>query len=219
MKWLFLFSFFLSSCSADEPGIVKVGIVDTGIHLRDRELRKSMCKSGHDDFTGTGLQDTNGHGSFVAKLIQKYAKEAKYCLVICKFWDDRVPNGNAGAIVGCFNKLAQEGVSIINFSGGGPMRIKEEEEFIAEHPHITFVVAAGNSGVDMDKKEKYYPACLQLDNVIAIGSLDKQGLPSDFSNYGLIVDDWELGEFEQGNGTSFACAVHTGKMIYENYSK
>jgi len=82
--------------------LLKIAVIDTGISL-DRIQDASLCKTGHKDFTGYGLNDNHGHGTHIYGLIDQYAKNIKlktnsdvallsktsvsYCQIIIKFYD------------------------------------------------------------------------------------------------------------------------------------
>ena len=50
-----------------------VAVIDTGIDAQAFN-RHVLCKTGHKDFTGTGIQDRHGHGTHISGLIDQYAK-------------------------------------------------------------------------------------------------------------------------------------------------
>lgn len=225
------FNFLLIVASlAAEP--IKVAVIDTGLDVMDVRLYQKLCNSElHRDFTGTGLIDTIGHGTHVVGLIEEYAKKANYCLVILKFFDENAkPQVNFERFLRALNYAASIKVKYVNISGGGPVSDDRERVAIAAHPKITYVVAAGNDHENLDdSKKKWYPASYALKNMKVVGGLAENGhSPMHWSNYGSIVTDWERGERVMStlpygsvgihSGTSMACAIKTGKLLYENAS-
>ena len=117
-------------------------------------------------------------------------------------------------------------------------------EIVKDYPNILFVLSAGNNSTNIDK-------CInQLtkpNNLIFVGSINKEGKISKFSNYGNIIDFWTLGEeiiindktlsklveltdgaiietpyLQELNGTSFSapiitCLIAKVKENYPNY--
>jgi hypothetical protein len=93
-----------------------------------------------------------------------------------------------------------------------------ERKLICEHTDITFVVSAGNDGVDLDINPRY-PASYDCSNIVVVAN---RGARS--SNYGSVVSAWEDGVMvwsmlphgEEGymTGTSMSTAIRTGRIIY-----
>jgi subtilisin family serine protease len=226
MKWFLpLLLLFASTAEAT----IKVAVIDTGLDLSDPRFKSVLCKTGHKDFTGTGLDDTHGHGTHVTGLIKQYAGVADYCLVIIKFYNEFAPSKeNAKNALKSMHWAVQQKVTIVNLSADGPEYEDEEFSLIKHTPFITYIVAAGNQGKEMPEHCRY-PACYDLPNVIAVGALNAKGVRAEVSNYGYVVKVWELGEYVRstlpngGNGyltgTSQATAIHTGKVIKQRHEK
>lgn len=214
---------------AAEP--VKVAVIDTGLSLVDLRFKDRLCKSGHRDFTGTGINDVNGHGTHITGLIISHAQNANYCLLILKYYAD----GAAGIIntqrfVMALKHAAAEGAKIINLSVSGVEVSKDEKEFIRANSKILFIVSAGNDGKDLTKNPTY-PAAYGFSNILVVGALKHDGNKLESSNWGALVDKYELGEnllstvpyalnmtgLGYLSGTSQATAVVTGKFLKSKY--
>ena len=214
---LFAFNF----AEAKEKAIVVV--VDTGIDLKDPRFADVLCKTGHKDFTGTGLEDTHGHGTHVVGLIKKYAKDANYCIVMVKWTNGKDENHYAA-----MRYLYKLHPDVVNMSLTGYGFNEDEYLVIKQNPMTEFVVAAGNNGVDL-KKKKVYPAVYGdfLPNVTTVGSLGENAERYPSSNYGLEFMQWEAGEnilstcpyFTtcRKTGTSMATAIATGKYVQTHF--
>lgn len=218
--------------------MLRVAVIDTGIDPAIKD-KISLCDKGHRDFTGSSLDDTNGHGSHVSGLIEKYANSAKkthYCQIILKFFDDKTENKNSVKnMIAAINWAVLLNVDVINISAGGQESVPDEGNIIkyALDIGIKIVAAAGNNGCelsfDTDKvfgginipKCSYYPA--MYDNrIIVVGNLDGENRAKT-SNYGSYVDSWEHGTevisyciggvLCNKTGTSQATAIKTGKII------
>lgn len=217
IKTLFLSMLMISSSWAKEP--LRVAIIDTGLDPTDARFTH-LCENGHIDLTGTGIKDTMGHGTFVAGLIQEYAGDANYCMIIIKLFDTKVVMEDT---YGRGIKAAiDEKAALVNISGGGNRAEPGEYDLIRSNPQTMFVVAAGNWGADITGVEKFFPASYDLLNEVVVGSRGQMFRRSYFSNYGSIVTAWENGESVVGysptglttmSGTSMSTAIKTGKII------
>lgn len=205
--------------------LIKIAVIDSGLNITDHRFRKHICPKGHQDFTGFGLEDTVTHGTHVVGLIEKYAGEGNYCLLIYKYFDESLSGFyTARYEILALKEAIKNGAKIINFSGGGTSFSEQEYIIIKDHPEVTFVVAAGNEGKNIDTAEgRYYPASLPFKNVVVVGSLNRDGSKAETSNWAERSIAWEIGENvlstipngEMGylSGTSMSTAIHTGRLI------
>lgn len=206
----------------NEP--VKIAVVDTGLDLTDPRFKNVLCKEGHEDFTGMGINDVNSHGTHIAGLIKKYAGDSNYCLVILKWYHN---SQISSTTVKAFIKAIRLNAKIVNYSAGGP-EIPLEKHFIERFSKIKFVVAAGNEGTDIGKTP-YYPCAYDFQNIECVGNMTLDGTRNPSSNYGVAVRAWEVGtdvvshcinnQECKMSGTSQATAIRTGKLIKELYGK
>lgn len=225
MKWLFpIFFLFLLPTLAKPPVLpIKIAVVDTGLNLNDLRFKDHLCSSGHQDFTGTGMQDTIGHGTFVAGLIVKYAEDANYCIIVYKYYTE------SGDIfqseMNSFQDAIKNGAKIINFSAGGKTYEKREFDLINNHPEVTFVFAVGNKSSDIDTDSgNFFPASYHTANSILVGNINTDGTHEVYSNWTSQQMYWEVGNVYSTlpddktghwNGSSFSAAIKTGKLIRE----
>lgn len=230
MKFRFLTLILLLAtlCQASQKShrMIKVAVLDTGLDLNDSRFKDHLCKLGHKNFvTNQGIEDSNGHGTFIVGLIQKYAGNANYCMVIYKYYQDGAPDiVNGYREVKAIKAAIDEGVDIVNLSGGGPGFDEDEALLIRDNPKVLFVVAAGNEGANIDiSGHGFYPASLPYNNIVAVGGVDSYGNRASVSNYGKRVKAKELGQDVEStlpngqtgvlSGTSMSCAIHTGKIV------
>jgi len=217
-----LFSLLLSIPVLAQTRVV---VLDTGLDIQDTRFSAHICNEGHKDFTNTELDDVEGHGTHIVGLIQQYAGDADYCLIIVKYYKDSSTYNNMKAYTAALKYSFSLEPAIINFSGIGPKFDEDELLEIQHHPEVVMIVAAGNEGTNLDEK-KYYPASYEEANVITIGSIDwLTEHISKFSNYGKVVKGWEVGEFVKSTlpkgqegymqGTSMSTAIFCGKKIRE----
>lgn len=198
---------------------LKIAIIDSGLDLSDTKLTSHICTDGYKDFTSSSVNDTFGHGTKIATLIEQYASKADYCIYILKYWkkdltnEQHMKNSNA-AFKYAFDVLK---VDVINFSSNGEKFDETEFNLIKSHHKVKVFVSSGNDGLNLDTN-KSYPASYGLSNIVVVGSVDENGSKSYFSNYGKVVTQWEKGnnvsyKGKTIRGTSFSTAIATGKYI------
>ncbi len=224
----------LNRSQIDIPKIYKVAVIDTGL---DPSLMKKswVCPTGHKDFTGKGLVDNHGHGTHISGLVDQYAKnfifkrdgskledidkvKVNYCQIIIKYYDPKaIGNNNLENTIKSFRWAIDQGVDIINYSGGGTSSDKREEKLIKEalDKGIKIVASAGNEKSDISEQQ-YFPAMYD-ERIYIVGSLvsDKVEITvankvdkntraiteikttkrdvASYSNYGVPINTWEIG--------------------------
>jgi subtilisin family serine protease len=176
-KSLVIIASILLSCSAfakNKKPII-VAVIDTGI---SEKLMKAnfLCKMGHRDLTGKGLNDTNGHGTHISGLIDQYvkniyltsdlmqidkllAKKVNYCQVIIKYYDADKLSDNMRHELVALRYAINIKVDVINFSAGGVDFSPREARLIKEalDKGIRVVVAAGNESKEIFLREEPKP--------------------------------------------------------------
>jgi len=214
-----------------------IAIIDTGFGKGMTDPQIKLCKFGHKDFTNgpttdeynLGVEvpvDEHGHGTHIAGIIDKLAREAgvNYCIVILKYYAVESKSmallERSNAAIRYANVLK---VDYINYSGGGTMRNDEEEMSIKQFLGRggKFVAAAGNEGVSIDFFH-FYPASYDDDRIVRVGATDGEGKRWSKSNYGRnvrmevgknVYSTLPGGQFGYMTGTSQATAVATGKLV------
>jgi thermitase len=177
------------------------------------------------------LKDNHGHGTHIAGIIGAVGGNKigitgispNVSLVIAKYFDPQSSmNNNLYNTVRAIHYCIDQGVDMINYSGGGTSPSDKELAAVkrARDNKILFVAAAGNEHSNSDLK-KYYPADYELDNIISVTAVDKEQnvLPS--SNFGEktvhiaapgknIYSTLPGGSYGLLTGTSQATGVVTG---------
>lgn len=224
----------LAEINPGKPAIVVV--IDTGFKSNPYTKNAKLCKYGHKNFTNVTEVDStqstvnyvpidnHGHGTNVAGLIQKYAGNANYCMVIVKYYDPKDTGfSNLNNTVRAINYATNIKAKYINYSGGGTDLSYEERTAVKRFLDKggKFIAAAGNERKDL-KDQGYYPA-MDDDRVIRVGSMSN-GKIAPYSNFGKHVTRWEDGTNQIGfgiiqSGTSQATAIATGKIIKEECDK
>lgn len=238
----FLLSFVFVSCGAasinDESYCQKpfvVAVIDTGFGYLNTGHSANLCEYGHKDFSidrqfsksfltkDVIPVDTGGHGTNVAGLIENEIKNsglAGYCLLIIKYFS-YAQSGHQNFLASLESiKYARDmGANIINYSSHGKSSNFYERRAIVSYLNLggIFVAAVGNDGKNLDMDGNMtYPAGYDS-RIVAVGSKDEYGFVSPFSNYGKIVNRWEIGVSRTAfditmSGTSQATAVASGKI-------
>lgn len=208
---------------------LKIVVVDTGIYLQDVRFKSHMCKEGHKDFTGTGLKDTIGHGTAITGLIQKWAADSDYCIVMLKFFTEKdTKEDNWIRYMYALKKAVSLHPYAINLSLETNDPTIAEINLVKNNPAITFLIAAGNSSANLDNdKEHPYLSSYPLANIISVGNGESNLKRGKSSNYGWAIKQWVDGsnilveDIKGGqsfmSGTSASVAIYAGKFIYALY--
>lgn len=213
---------FFATCSVNAR-TKTVAVIDTGLkqELIDGGRKNGICKFGHRDFTGEGLNDVHGHGTNISGLIQRGANGSNYCQVILKYYKpehDMSGKIQAERFVKAIRYAISIKVDYINISGGGRAPIEEERVLINEalEKGIKIIAAAGNEHSDIDT-HPYYPAFYNKE-IYVVGNGTDRWHHALTSNYGDRVNVWRDGDHQFANGiiqtgTSQATAIYTGELI------
>jgi len=209
----------------------KVLVIDTGINKHKYiPGTNGLCKTGHKDFTFSGLDDDLGHDTNVSGIIHKYAKHYDYCQIVVKYYNKGITKE-----LSLFNMIrsleyAKEiKPDIINISSSGSGYYSREHDLIKEllDMGIVIIAAAGNDGMMLNSmycsgngncsKYNQYPAGYDK-RVYVVGNKYPNGDVYPSSNYGELVDVWRVGVDVEGDyggvlmtGTSQATAIFTGE--------
>lgn len=210
-----------------------VAVLDTGFGYSNEGLNARLCNTGHKTFTNETQvtnndttdpvpKDTHGHGTNVAGVIEKYAGDSNYCLVILQYYSPTAKgNDNLKGTIQAIKYAQKIGAKFINYSGGGEEFSKAEEKAVKDYLNSggIFVAAAGNERSDSDD-HPFYPAMYDSREIavgnaefaepeiydrdftlkinkryelVKINGTDRPGRAVPSSNFGNKVNRWELG--------------------------
>lgn len=172
---------------------VRVGVIDTGLDLRewfkDRAQRAAGDQDAEElDEDGDGALDfDSGHGTHVTGIVLQHAPGAR--VFVRGVIDTHGHLDDAAACSAIIELVSRHRVDILNLSFGG---YTEEEGGMAStrraletarriNPDLVVVAAAGNDGL----RRPFFPAAYP--DVVAVGALDADGRQAPYSNYG---SDW-----------------------------
>ena len=195
---------------------ITVAVIDTGVCMSHEDLDGRVLDNGYDFVDNDDdPEDVFGHGCSVAGII---AANIDNGIGIAGFAPNvsilpiRVlgPNGSGSMadVAAGIVYAADNGADIINLSLGSFVGSQTEKDAVdyAVDKGVTVIASAGNSGGSLPG----YPA--RYENVVAVGSVDRNGSRSSFSNKG--GDIWAPGRdvhtiylnngYKALNGTSFS---------------
>ncbi|WP_312754161.1 S8 family peptidase [Rummeliibacillus suwonensis] len=182
---------------------INIAIIDSGIDYTHEEFKGKIDHKNSYNFidNSKNILDNNGHGTMVAgvicadKLINGVYHQSN--LIICKITD--YSHYKFRLLLRALKYAIDLNVHIINLSMSFPMKkLSEEalsalENIIAEafKKNIIIVMAAGNKNYIL-KRNKLN----SYQNFLTIGSTDRLGNKSTFSNYGYVKYLAPGGEFK-----------------------
>lgn len=205
---LFSLMILLSSLQVHGAELIRIAVVDTGLDLYDTRFSYLLCRDAtHMDFTGEGIEDKIDHGTAVTGLIKQYAGNTGYCLIILKYFSfNATPTQSTDRLLDAVKAASANGADFVNISSYGPVFSMDEYIEIKRHPEITYVVAAGNEGQDLDEPGiEQYPVGYRLPNVIGVGSLNTDGVTRAKSSNRKLGLRWEIGEHVRSTLTDYLC--------------
>ena len=185
-----------------------VAVLDTGASFYTEDYKGRVLDSGinlsNSGVTNSAVADHN-HGNYVTNIILDNTSEnikiSAYKVL------NRNGYGTNSAIALGIDAAVTDGVDVINMSLGTTVFSNAIYDAIknAKSQGVVIVCSSGNEGDDV---RKYYPA--SFDEVFTVGSIDKNGKYSIFSNHGEELDfvapgqNIEVTASEKHYGTSFS---------------
>lgn len=208
MRTVFIILLISSTSFAES---ITVGVVDTGIYPHKDFVSQILIidEKAQNIIGSKQLEDTDGHGTSVAGIINRYAPEVK--LVPLKVQTpEKIENVNSNlkgtvvknlGIIKVIDFAIKHKIRILNLSVVISKNSKELQDAInkASKNNILIVAGAGNLGNNLDDKElTTYPCGLKMDNVICVSSYlqnpDSKKMSHGLSNYGSnFVEAWARG--------------------------
>lgn len=171
-------------------------VIDTGMPNHP-DLNENIIKELCVDFTGEGLEDLNGHSTFVCSIIAAkndengvvgYAPKAK--IITAKVLDSTGSGSGINVEAALLYALEiSDKISVVNMSLGSPRPQSSKMQTIIQElvkRGIVVVCAAGNEQNGKTGQTICYPA--KYPEVIAVAAYDKNGNIARFSSWGAEVD-------------------------------
>lgn len=189
---------------------VRIGVIDSGLYpfpeLGDNVIEGKNYLDGSDDTT-----DNIGHGTFVTGIIASKSKGISYKskIIPLKCFEKNRDTYVDDLLDAVYDAVDIYDCDVINMSLGLPAdstRLKRAITYAVNHGSIV-VSAVGNDGTSA----MYYPA--GYDNVVGVGSIDKNYEKSCFSQYnnsvfvtapGEYLESLSIDGYSDNSGTSFS---------------
>ncbi|MEY2881827.1 MAG: hypothetical protein RLZZ15_4207, partial [Verrucomicrobiota bacterium] len=205
----------------DAPGII-VAVVDSGLNTNHQDIAANVWRNPAPTFgdvngarfLNTGrrgaiadgaVADDNGHGTHVAGTVGAVGNNGSGAVGVA--WRVQIMPvkvltetgiGSTTDIIAGIDYAVARGAQIINASfgetaGSGFDAAMFASISAARAAGVLFVAAAGNDASDLNLSA-HYPASFALDNIVTVGSSNRNDFVSTFSNYGAPVDLLAPGE-------------------------
>lgn len=179
---------------------LRVAMVDSGINYRLDEINRRLARDSKGNLIGYDFWDMDElpydahplrseffiqrHGTRTASLLLREAPGIELVPY-------RYPRPDMSRMQALVKHADKYQVAIV----GMPLGSNRAGEWLAfeqaavSHPHILFVVSAGNNGRDIDD-QPVYPAALDLDNILVVTSADDFVQPAERTNWGTRSVDY-----------------------------
>ncbi len=181
-------------------GKVTIAVIDSGIDSSHEIFDGRTISKYSKDFIGStvGIADEEGHGTSVAGIISESAPDNMELMILKTYTD-----GNSislETVSQAVRYAADNGADVINLSMSSSVSSDmathselvrnsiadmDEQLQYATEKGVIICSSAGNNGGSMDELNSY-PAVSEY--TLAVGSVDKDGARSEFSNYGSRLD-------------------------------
>lgn len=177
---------------------IKIAVIDSGCDINHEDLKDNIINvrnfTDEDNKNPNIVIDRVGHGTHVTGTIVANGKNnvvgvAPGVGIYVLKAIDRTGSGKLSWVVNAINYAVKQKVDIISMSLGMSQSNEKLERAVRDaiNKNILVVCAAGNDGDGNSESFEYsYPAAYQ--DVIAVGAVDRKGIPASFSNSNLVID-------------------------------
>lgn len=218
----------IEAWAVNKGGSATIGVVDSGVDGTHPDLAGQLVPGANfspDHASSTDTSDGSGHGTHVTGTVVAAENAigivgaAPAAKVLPLRALDDAGSGTSANVASAFAYAGKAGLRIVNASLGSLSPSRAQRDAIAASPGTLFIVAAGNTGLDLDLGETTdYPCEYDLPNVLCVGATDRSDHPSSFSNHGAesvdlmapgeqIVSTFRGGGYQYESGTSMAAPL------------
>lgn len=172
------------------------------------------------------VHDPHGHGTHIAGIIAGHGQMKGVSInskvMVLRYFDHKQKIDMMESTIRAMRYAIKNGAKIINYSAGGtiPSRLEEEVVKLALKERVLIVAAAGNEATDTDVVG-FFPASYAWPHILSVASVDSSLRLARQSNFGgrtvriaapgeRIVSLLPGGRFGLMSGTSQATAFVTG---------
>lgn len=217
--------FMMAGQPMQAPSEPLLALVDTGVNYNLPMVQKHLALGQDGQLIGYDFWDNDNrpfdkdprknaffplhHGTTVFSALSQELGELKAAIY-------RFPAHNMCRFNDLIDHAENAGVRIVNMSMGSYSQDDWTcfHDGAKQHPHILFVISAGNDGFDIDVNP-VFPASFDLENIVVVTSSDLFGRLPPQSNYGRVSVDLMVpaeqvdvfdhrGVFTTASGSSFA---------------
>jgi hypothetical protein len=217
--------FVMSGQPMQAPSEPLLALVDTGVNYNLPMVQKHLALGQDGQLIGYDFWDNDNrpfdkdprknaffplhHGTTVFSALSQELGDLKAAIY-------RFPAHNMCRFNDLIDHAENAGVRIVNMSMGSYSQDDWTcfHDGAKQHPHILFVISAGNDGFDIDVNP-VFPASFDLENIVVVTSSDLFGRLPPQSNYGRVSVDLMVpaeqvdvfdhrGVFTTASGSSFA---------------
>ena len=217
--------FMMAGQPMQAPSEPLLALVDTGVNYNLPMVQKHLALGQDGQLIGYDFWDNDNrpfdkdprknaffplhHGTTVFSALSQELGDLKAAIY-------RFPAHNMCRFNDLIDHAENAGVRIVNMSMGSYSQDDWTcfHDGAKQHPHILFVISAGNDGFDIDVNP-VFPASFDLENIVVVTSSDLFGRLPPQSNYGRVSVDLMVpaeqvdvfdhrGVFTTASGSSFA---------------
>ena len=217
--------FMMAGQPRQAPSEPLLALVDTGVNYNLPMVQKHLALGQDGQLIGYDFWDNDNrpfdkdprknaffplhHGTTVFSALSQELGDLKAAIY-------RFPAHNMCRFNDLIDHAENAGVRIVNMSMGSYSQDDWTcfHDGAKQHPHILFVISAGNDGFDIDVNP-VFPASFDLENIVVVTSSDLFGRLPPQSNYGRVSVDLMVpaeqvdvfdhrGVFTTASGSSFA---------------
>ena len=217
--------FMMAGQPMQAPSEPLLALVDTGVNYNLPMVQKHLAIGQDGQLIGYDFWDNDNrpfdkdprknaffplhHGTTVFSALSQELGDLKAAIY-------RFPAHNMCRFNDLIDHAENAGVRIVNMSMGSYSQDDWTcfHDGAKQHPHILFVISAGNDGFDIDVNP-VFPASFDLENIVVVTSSDLFGRLPPQSNYGRVSVDLMVpaeqvdvfdhrGVFTTASGSSFA---------------
>ena len=217
--------FLMAGQPMQAPSEPLLALVDTGVNYNLPMVQKHLALGQDGQLIGYDFWDNDNrpfdkdprknaffplhHGTTVFSALSQELGDLKAAIY-------RFPAHNMCRFNDLIDHAENAGVRIVNMSMGSYSQDDWTcfHDGAKQHPHILFVISAGNDGFDIDVNP-VFPASFDLENIVVVTSSDLFGRLPPQSNYGRVSVDLMVpaeqvdvfdhrGVFTTASGSSFA---------------
>ncbi len=179
---------------------IKVGLIDSGVNYLLPEIKSGLSTDAQGNLNGFDFWDMDNrpydanparspffvqrHGTRTASIVLREAPGVKLVPY-------RYPRHSMARMIDLIQHANELGIKVIGMPLGSNTYADwtDFESAAKEHPHILFIVSAGNNGRDIDTAA-VYPAAMDLKNMLVVTSADDFVHPAERTNYGRMSVDY-----------------------------